>query len=201
MDYEYSSINEEMHKYRKPWRRRTFIAAILTAAISITAILGFISWKWFRVSEPPIFTCGETLEEAHQRGCIFDSLTLTWLHPKCTLHGHQEFLESSGNETWKFWQDNQGLVEYASYESLSLLPHGTMYHVTQGEHLNHCMWNVLRVHDALVNGKRLDAVTSQYHHSKHCLSMLVEQATFGFKEDLEKISVTGRTGRIGFNSC
>lgn len=200
MDYDYSSIDEAKHKYRRPWRRAV-IAAILAAALSTIAILGFTSWTWFRTLEPHKFTCGETLEDAHQRGCIFDSLTLTWLHPECSFHGHQEFLETSGNKTWHFWQDKHGTVEYASYQSLSLLPPGTTYYVTQGEHLNHCMWNMLRVHDALLNGKRLDAVTSKYQHSKHCLSMLVEQATFGDKEDLAKVSVAGRTGRIGFNSC
>lgn len=200
MDYEYSSINERKHSYRKPWRRAV-IVAILTASSLAVVILGFVSWKNLRVSEPDDFTCGETLEEARQRGCTFDSLTLTWLHPACSLHGHKEFLESSGNKTWQFWEDKHGSVEHASYESLSLLPPGTTYYVTQGEHLNHCMWNMLRVHDALVNGRRLDVVTSKYHHSKHCLSMLVEQATFGVKEDLAEISVAGRTGKIGFNSC
>lgn len=200
MDYKYSSVDDERHTYRRPYRREVF-TAILIAILSGTAILGFVSWRRARVMESHDFTCGSTLEEAQQRGCTFDSITLTWLHPECSHHGHQEFLNSAGNETWQFWKDPDGASEYASYESLALLPPGTTYYVTQAEHLNHCMWNMLRVHDALVNGKRLDAVTSKYHHSKHCLSMLVEQATHGTKEGLGEISVAGRTGRIGFNSC
>lgn len=203
MDYKYISIDEEnLEKggHWWPWKRE-IISAILIAALSSIATFGIISLLSVKIPESDQFTCGKTFAEAHQRGCIFDPLTLTWLPPECSQHGQQEFLEASGNGTWHYWEDPDGLLELGTYEALSHLSPGTHYYTTQEQHLNHCMWMLLRVHDALTHGKRLSTRTISYEHSKHCLGMLVEEAKIGVGEKLTQVNVKGTAPDVGFSVC
>jgi len=221
MDYKYTSIDED----RRPkeggrwwlWRAQfigtVLIGAALIAALSSVATLGVIKIhrpQQFSCSETSEeahqqFSCGETFDEAHQRGCTFDALTLTWLHPKCSQYGSQEFLEiakNSSNGSWQYWDDKSALHELGGYQALSYLPDGATYWTTQEEHLYHCKWMLMRVYDAATTpGKRLDSKSGSHEHTEHCLDMLVEQAIIGAGEKLSQVIVNGRSMDIGWTAC
>lgn len=206
MDYKYTSIDEERRGRCWPWKRE-LIAAVLIAALSSMATFGVMtSVKAMqgnaKVHRSQQFSCGETFDEAHQRGCTFDALTLAWLHPKCSQYGAQEFQETSGNDSWQYWEDESGLHELGGYEALSHLPGGSSYWTTTEAHLYHCQWLLLRIHDAATTpGKLLDSKSSSYEHTKHCLDVLVEQARIGVGEKLSQVSANGTLVDIGWTVC
>lgn len=208
MDYKYTSIDKDRRE-RPRDTRLGFLGAILIVAIlsaALSSMATFIVMTSIKVEKhQQQFSCGETFDEAHQRGCTFDPLTLTWLHPKCSQFGQKEFLEiskTSSNGSWEYWEDSAGLHELGGYETLSYLSAGSSYYTTQEEHLHHCMWMLMRVHDAATNpGKHLDSKSGSYEHTKHCLEMLVEQAKLGAGDSLFQVNVEGLSMDIGWTAC
>lgn len=225
MDYEYSSIEDDKRdedRQRRWWLwRAQFFAAILMgsaliAVLSSLATIGIMSsvktctpqqFSDGDTTEDTAlqFSCGESFDDAHQRGCTFDPLTLMWLHPKCSQYGQQEFLEAGKNSSggsWQYWDDKSGQHAAGNYEGLSMLPVGGEYWTTQEEHLYHCMWMLMRVHDAATTpGKRLDSKSGSLEHTKHCLEMLVEQAVIGAGPKISQINVHGSSMDIGWAAC
>ncbi|KAK3613805.1 hypothetical protein LTR22_028005, partial [Elasticomyces elasticus] len=149
MDYEYTSIDGDRRGRWWLWRA-SFMGAVLAGAILIAALSSVATFGVLTSSvrtsgvitsgkvsgAPKQFSCGETFDEAHQRGCKFDPMTLTWLHPECSLAGSQEF-QIASNSTWTYWEDKGGSHELGGYEALELLPPGTSYWMTQEQHLYH----------------------------------------------------------------
>ncbi|RDW62073.1 hypothetical protein BP6252_11506 [Coleophoma cylindrospora] len=201
MHYEYANINDPKRARWQQWRWN-ITSAILIAILSSIATFGITSLLSHRGLETQPVSCGKTFKEAHDRGCTFDPLTLTWLRPECSLHGQKEFLESAGSETWRYWEDKDGsLVELGGYESLVHLPPGSLYLATHEQYLNHCMWILLRVHHALEYGERLDFRTISYEHSKDCLGLLLNEAKRGVGENLTQISTRAEAPEIGYGVC
>ena len=226
MDYEYSNIDgdkrgpSEGHWWL--WRAN-FIGAVLAGSILIAALSSMatfgvmISFKAYSAQQlscgqtldepdtPRQFSCGETFDEAHQRGCTFDPLTLSWLHPKCSLYGQEEFLEVSKNSTnltWRYYEDKGGSHELGNYEALSDLLPESEYWMTQEQHLHHCMWMLMRAHDAAITpGKRLDSKSASQEHTLHCLEMMVKHASIGLGDRLAQVVVKGHSRDIGWAAC
>jgi hypothetical protein len=205
MDYKYTSIDEKSQTRRGHWWllcRREIILAVLMAALSSVVTLGITSLLSHNGLQSQPLSCGKTFNEAHSHGCTFDSLTLTWLRPECSLHGQEGFNEAAGIETWRYWEEkNGGLFELGGYESLANLPPGSLYLATYEQYLTHCMWILLRVHDALENGKRLDFRSISYEHSKDCLSLLLKEAKRGVGENLTQLSTHAVANEIGYGVC
>lgn len=174
-------------------------------AIAIFSIVGTLGITYFlseRVIHVQPLSCGETFDEAHARGCTFDALTLTWLRPECSQHGNEEFLEAAGNETWRYWEEKMdGLVELGHYEALAYLPPGSEYLATYEQFLTHCMWILLRVHNALEYGKRLDFQSISYDHSKDCLGLLLTEAKRGAGENLTQLGTHAVANEISYGVC
>lgn len=201
MNYKYASIDEAKQGWWRQWRWK-ITSAIFIAILSSVAIFGITLQLLQRGLETQPISCGKTFKEAHDHGCIFDPLTLTWLRPECSLHGQKEFLESAGSETWRYWEDKDGsLVELGGYESLVHLLPGSLYLATYEQYLNHCMWILLRVHHALEYGERLDFRTISYEHSKDCLGLLLKEAKRGVGENLTQISTRAEAPEIGYGVC
>ena len=219
MDYKYSRIDEERDEARRAqWSlwwlwRANFIGAVLLgatliAALSSLATVGVINMTSRTSSTeselPKQYSCGESFDEAHQRGCKFDSLSLTWLHPKCSQYGQEEFHNSgvTSNDTWEYWEKKGGGHVIGGYEAVALLAPGSFYWTTQEHHLYHCVWMLRRIHDAAVNpGKRLDAESSSAEHAKHCVDMLGKWAAVGVADTLTDITIKGVAMDIGMNAC
>jgi hypothetical protein len=209
MDYKYTSIEEERRGRGWTWKRELIAAvliATLSSALSSMATFGVmtsvkaIQGNAKEEHRSQQFSCGETFDEAHQRGCTWDALTLTWLHPKCSLYGAQEF-QQIGNGSWQYWADPSGLHELGGYQALSFLPAGSNYYTTSEAHLYHCEWMLLRVHDAATTGKLLDTKSMSHEHTRHCLDVLVDAARIGFGENLTQVRAEGDIYDIGWNAC
>jgi hypothetical protein len=140
------------------------------------------------------FTCGSTLEEAKARGCTFDPMTVQWLPPQCSRAGLDEFLVAHGSyapwekrsespypdqianeSTWRYYTDETQTVEYV--DGLHMAPLGHyMYYTTRGEHLAHCAFILVRGAEARAAGERLDLLSGDSVHTRHCALFLWEYA-------------------------
>ncbi|CZR65505.1 uncharacterized protein PAC_15405 [Phialocephala subalpina] len=140
------------------------------------------------------FTCGSTLDEALARGCTFDPMTVQWLPPQCSRAGLDEFLVAHGTHTpyrkrsessypdqianestWRYYTDETQAVEYV--DGLQAAPVGHyMYYTTRGEHLAHCTYILIRGAEARAAGERLDLLSGDLEHTRHCALFLFEYA-------------------------
>jgi hypothetical protein len=207
MAYDYSDLDGRPRS-RIPWRLDIIVTSLLAAMVSSAVTIAVVSRNCTSVSHPigdanvdlqglGALTCGNSLEEALELDCTFDPLTVRWLRPECSRHGAQEFVDSAGNATYRYWHHSNFTVQYSDYDALSLLSPGLLYWTSQREHVNHCMWLLLRVHHVMEHGGRLDDYTRNYMHSKHCLQMLVDMASNG-TDDLEQLPTYGD---VGYGEC
>ncbi|KAL0943569.1 uncharacterized protein CTRU02_201456 [Colletotrichum truncatum] len=151
--------------------------------------------------------CGDTIEEARARGCVYDSLAAAWLPKHCrspTLTAEFEALgpnepDTTGN-TWGYWHD-QNQTHPMTLEEVSQLPeaarHGqhARFFTTHEWHLVHCvfywrkMWEAARCakgvkgaacgeNGVLVIEKRYDTLM----HINHCMTMML------LRDPLDKIA-------------
>ena len=205
MAYKYTSIDDASKTRPEHWLRSwrgEISLAILIAVFSSVATFGITSLLSHKEVQAQPLSCGKTFEEAHSHGCTFDALTLTWLRPECSQHGNEAFSEAAGNETWRYWQEEEGgVVELGHYESLAYLPPGTLYLATYDQYLTHCMWILLRVHNALEHGKRLDFQSISYEHSKDCLGLLLREAKHGVGNNLTQLSTHAVANEIDYGVC
>lgn len=205
MDYKYTSIDNTSETRPRHWWlswRREINLAILAAILSSMATIGITLLLSHKSMQSQPLSCGTTFEEAHSHGCTFDALTLTWLRPECSQHGNEEFLEATGKETWRYWEEKKdGIVELGDYQSLAYLPPGSLYLATYEQYLTHCMWILLRVHDALEYGKRLDFRSISYEHSKDCLGLLLTEAKRGVGANLTQLSTHAVANEIEYGVC
>lgn len=206
MDYTYTSITDTSRTRRADWwqfSRRDIILVVLVSILSSAATIGITSLLPEGGEQSQSFGCGKTFEEAKLHGCTFDALTLTWLRPECSIFANDEFSKSAGNETWQYWREeaNGDLVELGPYDSLAYLPPGSLYLATHEQFLTHCVWILLRVHNALEYGKRLDFQSISYDHSKDCLSLLLTEAKRGAGENLTQLSTHAVANEIDYGVC
>src|SRR4051812_2353235 len=98
------------------------------------------------IPEPPRLKCGNSVEEALALGCTFDPLSLAWLpsyFPRDVAH---EFVEAAGNGTkWRYWMDKEGAKELRGIDELARIAPKVLYWTTVREHMNHCVYMLLRV--------------------------------------------------------
>ncbi|KUJ10402.1 uncharacterized protein LY89DRAFT_787439 [Mollisia scopiformis] len=144
----------------------------------------------------PKYSCGNSSTEALALGCVFDPLSVNWIHTECSHYGIEEFKEITDprpNMKFPFWRDKAGTTRIPDEHALSL---SDEFHTTQAWHLSHCAYIILRLHDGYLRGARIDSNTNEFIHTQHCLEMFVELIL----KDEEK-DVINTTGNVGFMTC
>lgn len=168
---------------RKFYQKTAIFGCIVSIVIYIIATIPLVVPYLKSFS---LHSCGNSIEEAITRGCIFDPLTVTWLPKHCSREGVDEFLVSNNNQSWRYYTDSDG-----STELLDLSPRlgERTYWTTKGEHLTHCAYILIRSAFAHENKERLDHTSGSLHHTKHCALFLLEAAQFA--PDFEEINTAG----------
>lgn len=144
----------------------------------------------------PRLSCGNSSAEAEARGCTYDPMVACWTHKDCPRDGTEEFLNHNGGAPWRYWYDHEGKHEIPDYDTLSRLD-GRNYWTTSKEHLVHCKYMLLRGHEALGRGDRLDSLTAKVEHANHCASYLMDFVGAS-QAEIEGIHTRGN---VGFLSC
>jgi hypothetical protein len=128
-------------------------------------------------------SCGQSVAEARQRDCQWDSLVMAWLPKDCPQFGVDDYVAlgegTKGNgSSWTYWQDRDGehVIDDPSIMAAGSditgspedLPNDDWWWTTEGEHLTHCAWMLIRLSHAMSDGSNIDGKTADFHHTKHC---------------------------------
>jgi hypothetical protein len=106
-----------------------------------------------------------------------------------------EFIDYAANETWVYYRDRHAQSPIQDTTDLSEL--GTKFWwSTQREHMVHCAFMILRLHKILERGGRIDHLTGNFGHTKHCVMMLLDAS----KADPGNDQVN-TPGNIALGSC
>ncbi|OCL09205.1 hypothetical protein AOQ84DRAFT_291709 [Glonium stellatum] len=118
----------------------------------------------------PLLSCGNSMSEARDNGCTWDDLSKQWLPAACPRIGNEEFLQRQ--DQWSFYFEQEARTVIPNI-SVLVDENRADWYTTEGEHLTHCAFILLRMAHALFSGDRIDRVTSKYHHAVHCTSYLL----------------------------
>ncbi|KAI0104299.1 hypothetical protein GGR51DRAFT_522264 [Nemania sp. FL0031] len=176
-----------------------YMLVLVVAVIMAGGLLIFLLPSFHR----PLYTCGNSIEQANQKGCSFDVLTKTWLPAACSRHYEHEFADfpATLNMTeWKYWTDLTTEEEITD-EDMAVFaetkPRGQVSWVsTMRMHLAHCAFGLMRRSAALDAGERLDLATAPLDHTQHCIELLLEAAMRapGIDESMAQ-------GKVIFGAC
>jgi hypothetical protein len=186
-----------------PKRRRriillSLIAAVITLGFSLIALSLLHLQLLHSTMAPRKLHCGGNVAESKQAGCSFDSLAKAWLPAACPRYGLEQF-EAAGLEhnqsRWRYWRDQAGHEEL-SIEDLASLGKDEKWWGPEREHLTHCAWMLVRKAHALSEGDRLDKLTADFNHSKHCTMLLLWRAL-----QADGIDEMDTSGNVVFGGC
>lgn len=162
---------------------------------SITLILSTIVFIALLVPGTPVSksSCGQSIGEATALGCQFDELVGDWLPPHCSRVGITEY-RAFGGGSWDYWADKNGTTPTPD---LSKLSGGSAWWTTDGAHLAHCAFMLVRVADAYHNGLRIDEdKAGNMNHTLHCARFLLNSAMKSPTVDQIR-----SIGYVGFGTC
>jgi len=146
---------------------------------------------------PNVMTsCGKFKDEAIALGCSFDPLALGWLPSSCPRYMTEEFLNFSETQSvpWSYWSDVEG--EKGTLLSEVEMSAAEWYWTTNGEHLTHCVFVILRFYTATNNGEKSHRLARSTSHAHHCLIWLLDIA-----QTWDGWGAVGTKGKVGFDEC
>lgn len=132
------------------------------------------------VDPPPLLnrSCGESVAEARQAGCVFDLLSTAWTPAECVDRNvTDEFIRAATKESkWPYYHDEQGTQPITDIEMLERGEWvGEELWSTMQLHRHHCVFTWQRMHIAYNGGPQVDTVTRGLRHTKHCGRMLLNK--------------------------
>jgi hypothetical protein len=163
-------------KSRRRRKRLTCVAGICFVVVVSIAI----SFKFFprALGIPPsgreFGDCGNSVEEARVKGCVFDNLSYSWMRPACT---HTELRD-------QFWNRSKASIVYYNQPDLSsasVIPIEEILRgdwpsawATKTQHPVHCAFVVAKIHEAFTHHLPLDSGASNFEHTVHCSKVLLD---------------------------
>jgi hypothetical protein len=116
------------------------------------------------IETPGVKHCGHTFEDAKKLGCIFDTISFSWLVPECY---DQELVEEFDKLDVKFpfFYDPEGKSE-APWSEVAKGERAMF--VPWSHHLWHCGFLWRKMHRALMAGVPVDSYIGNYTHTEHC---------------------------------
>ena len=169
-------VDLESHIEESKWSasKRILCAIFGVVLTTVIALLTASTILWpTHAHVKDIITCGHSIETAQTSGCLYDPLTVRWLPPQCPRTGTDDFAKFNDGQPWRYWADSEGSREF---KNLALQFDASGYYTTNKEHLAHCAFMLIRVADALRTGERVDDMTADYDHSKHCAMLLLNRS-------------------------
>lgn len=133
-------------------------------------------------------SCGNSTEEARDKGCTYDTLLNAWVPAQCL---DQEWIdEYQDDASWTAFSD-VNLTEPLRPDAMGERDH---YYTSIRDHINHCAMLWRKQFWTLFEGRRVfDAVIANSYHTEHCASFLSE--LFGSNRTEPTLV------RVGFSGC
>lgn len=136
----------------------------------IAVVLSFGSYRLYS-ARAIINQCGTTPAEARSKGCVFETMGFSWLPRECSNPTIEaEFLEFE-RTTLRYWRD-QNYTEEVPLDEVQR-GDGPIFFVHQDYHRAHCAFLFKKMHKAIGTGQKVDGLVSPFHHTSHCVHMLL----------------------------
>ncbi|KAH9985968.1 hypothetical protein F4779DRAFT_632463 [Xylariaceae sp. FL0662B] len=121
--------------------------------------------------------CGDTVAEAIDMGCQYDSLAAAWLPGKCRDDGLTAEFERMGNHQdgrWAYYKD-ENLTQEISIEELGSKADDPWFaFYTTGEwHMAHCLFYWRKQFRARFNNVTVEPRYDNERHLLHCITVLL----------------------------
>ncbi|CAG8971667.1 hypothetical protein HYALB_00003135 [Hymenoscyphus albidus] len=131
--------------------------------------------------------CGSSSSSARSKGCIFDLMLTSWVHPDCSDPELMENYLSAHNYSWF---SDKALTQPLSSEYMRKGTYVEMY-TDNYYHFAHCGYAWEMQMRKWRSGRPIDSVLWGYHHTVHCATALVNH--------VQPHNIT--TLSLGFDSC
>lgn len=130
--------------------------------------------KGFLATEIDYLTCGTSLQEAKDRGCVYDILDNHWIPGQCADEFSIKEYQMDGS--WFPYADENRTMPLTREE----LGDRKMYYTSKRDHIVHCAALWRRQFRALSEGwKYVDSVLTDPEHTMHCSKYLVDASDHG----------------------
>ncbi|EGX92881.1 hypothetical protein CCM_04253 [Cordyceps militaris CM01] len=125
----------------------------------------------------PGCNCGDSVAQAVELNCQYDTLAAAWLPPHCRddeLTAEFDAFGDGPNGTWMYWADAQHTKAIAVQDlgALADRPRGGPFYTTHRWHLMHCFFYWRKSIRAKSRGTMLELRYENDGHAKHCAQML-----------------------------
>lgn len=132
----------------------------------------------------PGCNCGNSVAQALQLNCKYDTLAAAWLPPHCIDAELTALFDRSGdgpNGTWTYWADQKHTKEIP-VEDLGALadePEGGTFYSTHRWHLVHCFFYWRKAIRSKTIGVTLEERYDTESHAVHCSRMMDADSSRG----------------------
>lgn len=120
--------------------------------------------------------CGESTDEARERGCKYDALCAAWLPEHCRDDELTDEFENSGDGPdgkWLYWADAKHTVPLTVEQVAELGndPNAT-FHMSGQWHVTHCFFFWRLEHRSRFSGKFIEGRSDSEKHIHHCRKVI-----------------------------
>ncbi|KAL7940079.1 hypothetical protein V8C42DRAFT_338616 [Trichoderma barbatum] len=190
-DGEDDSTTVEAGKNQIHWSMQLPLTWLLIALLSMALVisLGFnltrVQYQTnAQLNRQERISCGDTLEDAMRKGCVWDELTNAWMPMECPRAGEAEYIAASGNidptKSWIVYKDRNGTipVDRSLMVNQSSDPFGGLmgWWTTEGQHVAHCLYILQRLAYVVHTEDRRDFMVGNINHTTHCIKSLFHMA-------------------------
>jgi hypothetical protein len=114
--------------------------------------------------------CGSNPVEARKRGCIFDTMSFTWVRPECD--DRELSVDFRRRYGYRYYEDDAGRTE-VPYQIVQL-GERDLYSSWE-QHLVHCLYTWRKLHRSHEIGRPVDSYIANINHTWHCGEQWIEQ--------------------------
>lgn len=118
-----------------------------------------------------ICDCGNTIQEALDRDCVYDSMATAWLPPYCRDDELTAEFDRAGpgeHGEWAYFADEQGRVPLTKADLGLLGDTGGKFWVSRDWHIAHCLFYWQKYHRMRQTGAVMEDRYDRISHIKHC---------------------------------
>jgi hypothetical protein len=118
--------------------------------------------------------CGQSIAEAKQLGCEYESVTISWQPVECfdeELNYEFDHAGPDRNGEWPYYADVEGKQRISLEEVALMADTNEGFYAIHSWHLAHCNYVWRKLLRSLTNGITIDSDTASLKHIVHCGSL------------------------------
>lgn len=170
----------ENQKPTRRWLVYSIASAIIFICLALLAATSLMASWGSNTHTLIIKSCGESPEEATSRGCIFEPMMSSWMHPLCYFQEVAD-LYVDKFEQWRWFRDpdlNEPITDKGELDRMRAGNYTVAFTDAVGSHVVHCLYSWRKLSFAMEHHRKwLDARTLAYGHTTHCAAAVMETVT------------------------